>query len=40
MAESDLGYLKDYGNIIISVALIFYGILYTYLTNEYGPIDE
>jgi hypothetical protein len=38
--DSDLGLLKDYGHIIISICLILYGILYTYLANEYGHIDE
>jgi len=37
---SDLGLLKDYGHIIISAVLILYGLLYTYLCNEYGAIDE
>ena len=37
---SDLGLMKDYGHIIMSAFLIFYGIMYTYLTYEYGPIDE
>jgi len=37
---SDLGLFKDYGHIVISSVLILYGVLYTYLANEYGPIDE
>lgn len=37
---SDLGLIEDYGHIIMSSALIFYGILYTYLSHEYGPVDE
>lgn len=37
---NDLGYLKDYGHVIISILLILYGILYTYLAQEYGFIDE
>jgi len=37
---NDLGLMKDYGHIILSVFLIFYGIMYTYLAHEYGPIDE
>ena len=36
---SDLGLLKDYGNFIMSAVLIVYGVLYTYLCNEYGSID-
>lgn len=36
---NDLGLMKDYGHIILSAVLIFYGALYTYLSNEYGPID-
>lgn len=37
---NDLGLLKDYGNIIMSVVLILYGVLYTYLCKEYEAIDE
>lgn len=40
--NNDLGLLKDYGHIIISIALILYASLYTYLCHvyEYTPIDE
>lgn len=37
---NDLGLMKDYGHLIMSAILIFYGIIYTYLAEEYGPIDE
>lgn len=37
---NDLGYIKDYGHIILSISLICYGTLYTYLSHEYDPIDE
>jgi len=35
MSEYNLGYLKDYGHIIISICLICYGILVTYLSKFY-----
>lgn len=35
MSEYNLGYLKDYGHIIISFCLIIYGILITYLSSQY-----
>ena len=38
--ESDLGYIKDYGHIIISICLILYGCLYSYLAREYENTDE
>lgn len=38
--NSDLGLFKDYGHYIISLCLISYAALYTYLCNDYGPIDE
>lgn len=31
----NLGLLHDYGHIIISAALIVYGILYSYLSYQY-----
>lgn len=37
---NDLGLFKDYGHIILSIGLILYGSLYTYLCNEYEPIDQ
>jgi hypothetical protein len=40
MEVNELGLFKDYGHIIIPICLIFYGILYTILCNEYGAIDE
>lgn len=38
--DDELGYLKDYGHWIMSGVLIYYGIMYTILCNDYGPIDE
>lgn len=40
MENNDLGYLKDYGHIIISIALIFYGFLCSYLIKEYECTNE
>lgn len=40
MEDNELGLFRDYGHIIFSVGIILYMILYTYLSNEYGPIDE
>lgn len=31
---NDLGLMKDYGNLIISVILLIYWLLYTYLENK------
>lgn len=38
--EDELGLLRDYGNWIMGAVLIGYGILYTILCKDYGPIDE
>lgn len=38
--EDELGYLRDYGSHIMSCCLIAWGIIYTFLTNDYGPTDE
>jgi hypothetical protein len=38
--DNPLGLMRDYGNLIISVLLILWGILYTYLNKEYGSPDE
>lgn len=40
MEESDLGYLKDYGHIIISFCLILYATLVCYLDYYYGDLDD
>jgi len=40
MVNNDLGYFRDYGHIILSLCLILWGCLYTYLSNEYGEIDN
>lgn len=40
MGDNDLGYFRDYGNIIFSLSIMVYMILYTYLCGEHGPIDE
>lgn len=37
---SDLGYFDYYGDLIIAVIIICWLSLYTYLSKEYGPIDE
>ena len=37
---NSLGYFKEYGWLIITVALICYMALYTYLCSEYGEIDH
>lgn len=37
---NELGLFEEYGNIIISIALILYGFLYTFLDKEYGSADE
>lgn len=37
---NDLGYFDNYGNLIIAISVILYLSLYTYLAQEYGPIDE
>lgn len=39
MTNNDLGYLKDYGEWILSGVLISYGVLYSYLHN-YLEIDS
>lgn len=35
MENNDLGLLKDYGHIILSLCLITYGLLYSYLVKTY-----
>lgn len=40
MNENSLGLLANNGNIIFSACLILYGLLYTYLLQEYGDTDE
>jgi len=37
---NDLGYFTDYGGLIVSACIIFYLGTYTYLSNEYGEIDN
>jgi hypothetical protein len=37
---SDLGLFKDYGNIIITIIILSWGVLYTFLCNDYDPIDD
>jgi hypothetical protein len=37
---NDLGYFDHYGNIIVLISIILYLSLYTYLVEEYGPLDE
>lgn len=34
MEPNDLGYFKDYGNWILSLCLILYGVLYTFLYHD------
>jgi len=36
---NDLGLMEDYGNIILSVWLVVYGCLYTYLDYSFGSIE-
>jgi len=38
--DSDLGYLKDYGHIIISAFLILYGVLVSHLHHFYESHNE
>ena len=38
--DDELGYLRDYGQFILSGILVCYGILYSFLCKDYGPIDE
>jgi hypothetical protein len=40
MEGNDLGLLKDYGNYILSGLLIFYGLMSSYLHNEYGTHND
>lgn len=35
MSENDLGYLKNYGHIIIPIFLVLYAALVAYLSREY-----
>jgi len=37
---NDLGYFDEYGDLIIAIIILIYLGLYTYLSGEYGPIDE
>lgn len=39
MDGDSLGYFKDYGHQILSVGLILYGLLYSYL-SPYHEIEE
>ncbi len=32
----ELGLLKNYGNIIFSISMILYGLLYTFLEKDYN----
>lgn len=36
----ELGYLKDYGSWVMVGCLLVWAITYTFLSNDYGPIDE
>lgn len=38
MESNDLGMFKDYGNYIISLVLILYGALFSFLHNQYGEL--
>lgn len=40
MRNNDLGLLKDYGHIIISICIIIYGILISYLSSMLEVEDE
>jgi len=40
MGHYNLGYMKDYGHIIIPLCIICYMILYIYLYQEYGETDD
>lgn len=40
MMDDDLGLLRDYGHWILSGLLICYGILISYLQNQYGEFDQ
>ena len=40
MADNSLGYMREYGHIIIPLCIICYMGLYTYLCQEYGEIDD
>lgn len=37
---SDLGYFEEYSELIIAMLMLGWLSLYTYLSKEYGPIDE
>jgi hypothetical protein len=36
----ELGHLRHYGTWIMAGCLIGWGIIYTFLANDYGPTDE
>jgi hypothetical protein len=36
--DNDLGLFKDYGHYILSSCLILYGLLFSFLSREYGDI--
>ena len=38
--DDELGLLREYGSFIMGGCLIVWGIIYTFLANDYGPIDE
>lgn len=38
--EDELGLLRQYWATIMGGCLVFWGIIYTFLTNDYGSIDE
>jgi hypothetical protein len=33
--DNELGYLKDYGSFIMSGCLVLWGLIYTFLSNDY-----
>jgi hypothetical protein len=38
MLFDELGYFRDYGNYILSICLILYGFLFSFLSQEYGDL--
>jgi hypothetical protein len=38
--DDELGLLREYGLIIMGACLVGWGIIYTFLANDYGPTDE
>lgn len=37
---NNLGIMKDYGGLILSMALIFYGLLFSYLQHQFNTENE